>query len=76
MSNKTINNITEAEIEANGKVMGDICCDNCDYATGYMDFKSTVFKVSMQGGYFMYDGEGGDENRCPMCKNDSLVITD
>jgi len=76
LSNQLLNNITEAEIEEQGKAMVDIYCEDCDYTTGYMDYKSAVFKINMQGGYFMYDGEGGDENRCPMCKNDSLVITD
>ena len=76
MSNKTINNITEAEIEANGKAKVDICCNECSYNTGLMDCKSAVFKVNMQGGYFMYDGEGGSESKCPVCGQDSLTTRD
>ncbi len=71
-----MNNITEEEIEEQGERKGNICCDECAYETGYMDLKSAVFKVNMQGGYFMYDGEGGSESKCPVCDFDTLNIRD
>ncbi|MDO7789138.1 hypothetical protein [Desulforamulus aquiferis] len=69
-----LNNITEEEIEAQGDIRGDICCDECAYDTGYMSLKSAVFKVNMQGGYFVYDGVGGAISKCPVCDLDKLTV--
>lgn len=73
---KPLNNITEEEIEKQGELKVYICCGECAYTTGYMDLKSAVFKVNMQGGYFMYDGEGGSVTKCPVCELDRLHTTD
>lgn len=73
---KPLNNITEEEIEKQGELKVYICCGECAYTTGYMDLKSAVFKVNMQGGYFMYDGEGGPITKCPVCESDRLHTTD
>ena len=72
-----INNISEEEILNQGAVLGEILCDNanCSYeGTGYRRIESAVFKVNMQGGYYMYDGEGGSISKCPVCGKDSLLI--
>jgi len=76
MESQSLNNISDKEIEGQGKIITSICCENCDYDTGVMDLKSAVFKVNMQGGYFAYDGEGGPDSRCPVCKNDTLNLSD
>lgn len=72
---KILNNITEKEIECTGKIMTDICCEQCGYSTGYMKTGDAVFKINMQGGYFKYDGEGGIISECPVCKEDTLSST-
>ncbi len=41
-----------------------------------VELKSAVFKVNMQGGYFMFDGEGGPISKCPACGEDSLCCND
>lgn len=70
-----LNNITEKEIKEQGEIMTSICCENCSYDTGYMKMSDAVFKVNMQGGYFMYDGEGGAESMCPSCKEEATLST-
>jgi len=70
-----LNNITNEEINNKAEHGVDICCDGCLYRTGFMTFKSAVFKISMQGGYFMYDGEGGSKSKCPCCGIDRLNVT-
>ena len=69
-----LNNVSEGFIKEQGDECGDITCDSCTYETGLMQIKSAVFKVNMQGGYFMYDGEGGPISKCPCCEKDSLFI--
>lgn len=54
----------------------NIHCEECDYETGLMRLKDGVFKVNMEGGYFMYDGEGGSVTCCPLCKKDKLITED
>lgn len=71
-----LNNITDKEIEGMGESQGNICCEECVYESGEMDIKSAIFKINMQGGYYMYDGEGGNINKCPNCQKDSLFIYD
>lgn len=73
--NAILNNITNEEINKQGNNVVDIFCEECSYRTGLMTLKSAVFKVNMQGGYFMYDGEGGSESKCPCCGKGSLVET-
>jgi len=68
-----MNNISAEEIEEQGEIMTSIYCEDCDYDTGYMDLKSAVFKINMQGGYFVYDGEGGADSKCPSCGFNTLV---
>lgn len=71
-----LNNITEDEIEKQGELKVNIRCGECAYDTGYMSFKSAVFKVNMQGGYFIYDGEGGSITKCPICEFNMLGTSD
>ena len=74
---KKVNNISEEEILEMGKSRGEILCDNtnCSYeGTGHMRIDSAVFKVNMQGGYYMFDGEGGSISKCPICGKDSLYL--
>jgi len=68
-----MNNISAEEIEEQGEIMTSICCEDCDYDTGYMDLKSAVFKINMHGGYLVYDGEGGADSKCPACGFNTLV---
>jgi hypothetical protein len=68
-----LNNISEEEIEFQGKLETSICCESCEYDTGWMDLKSAVFKINMQGGYFSYDGEGGPDSKCPACGFNTLI---
>lgn len=74
-SNIELNNITNEEINEQGEHGVDVFCDECSYKTGFMTFKSAVFKINMQGGYFMYDGEGGSVSKCPSCGLDRLNVT-
>ena len=74
MSEDLLNNISDEEIEEIGVGRGNIVCKECTYKSGEMNIKSAVFRVNMQGGYFMYDGEGGPISKCPICGEDSLWI--
>lgn len=71
--NVVLNNISVQEINRQADQAVNIFCEECSYETGLMTFKSAVFKINMQGGYFMYDGEGGTESKCPCCGFDKLV---
>lgn len=75
-TSEPLNHISEDEIIRQGKINTCICCDECDYSTGMLTLSQAVFKVNMQGGYFMYDGSGGPISRCPSCGLDQLVATD
>ena len=75
-SNIVLNNISVQEINEQAEHVVDIFCEECSYKTGLMTLKSAVFKINMQGGYFMYDGEGGSESKCPGCGLDKLVELD
>lgn len=68
-----LNNISLKEINEQADHIVNIFCEECSYETGCMTLKSAVFKINMQGGYFMYDGEGGTESKCPSCGLDKLV---
>ncbi len=69
-----LNNITNEEINKKAEYGVDIYCDECSYKTGFMTFKSAVFKINMQGGYFRYNGQGSSESKCPNCGFDRLKI--
>lgn len=71
-----LNNISEQAIEEQGKMKGNIYCEECGYETGCMNMDKAVFKVNMQGGYFMYDSEGGSITKCPACGFDGLIADD
>lgn len=73
--NDVLNNISKEEIEHQGEITTNICCDECSYDTGIMSMSKAVFKINMQGGYFMYDGEGGAITKCPICGYDKLVVS-
>ena len=68
--------MTDSEIEIQGNKKVDVYCEECSYEVGYVDFRSAVFKINMHGGYFMFDGEGGSETKCPECGKDSLTTSD
>ena len=74
MPKDLLNNISDKEIEETGVSRGNIVCEECAYQSGEMSIKDAVFRVNMQGGYFMYDGEGGPISKCPICGEDSLWI--
>ena len=74
MKKEILNNITDKEIEETGMEIGNIVCEECNYESGEMNIKSAVFRINMQGGYFMYDGEGGPISKCPKCGEDSMWI--
>lgn len=71
-----LNNILEKEIEEQGAMTGNIYCDECSYETGITSIRNAIFKVNMQGGYYMYDGEGGAISKCPVCGLDKLTMID
>lgn len=73
---KIINNISNEEIIEQGNLDINIYCEECNYETGGMKFKDAVFKINMEGGYLMYDGEGGAITSCPLCKKDKLTVRD
>ncbi|GAA0071733.1 hypothetical protein UT300003_32580 [Clostridium sardiniense] len=73
---KVINNICDEEIIKQGQLVRNIYCEECEYETGRMRLKDGVFKLNMEGGYFMYDGEGGALTCCPICKKDTLITED
>ena len=70
---KTINGLTEKDIDdmVNNKV--GLYCENCNYETTYGILAKAVFEVNMHGGYYIFDGVGGCMSQCPICKKDSLV---
>ena len=74
MLGSLLNNISDEEIEETGVGTGNIVCEECAYESGEMDIKSAVFRINMQGGYFMFDGEGGTISKCPKCEEDSMWI--
>lgn len=76
MDKEDINNISEEEITKEGQLIRNIHCNECDYETGQMSLKNGVFKVNMQGGYYMFDGEGGAITKCPGCGKDTLTTLD
>jgi len=69
---KEFNNISNLEIIQQGRMKTSISCDNCDYETGLMEQRDAVFRINMHGGYFMFDGEGGPDSKCPGCGLNSL----
>jgi len=71
---KELNNISNLEIAEQGRIKTTISCENCDYDTGFMEQRDAVFRVNMQGGYFVYNGEGGADSKCPACGSNVLVI--
>ena len=71
-----INNFPNNFIRVQGKLERNICCEKCNYETGYMKVSNAVYKVNMHGGYYMFDGDGGAETKCPICGLDSLVTLD
>lgn len=73
---KNINNLTDKEIREMGLNAVDIYCENCGYEVKTGLLRDSVFKVNMQGGYYKYDGQGGCETQCPVCKLDKLVTED
>lgn len=73
---ESLNNIPEEEIDRQGEDKGSIRCDECGYDSGYTSFSKAVYKVNMQGGYFMYDGQGGSDTKCPVCSGDHLTFDD
>lgn len=46
--NIALNNITNEKINEKGEHGVDIFCEECSYKTGFMTFKSAVFKINMQ----------------------------
>lgn len=73
---KVINNISDKEIIKKGQLVRNIHCEQCDYETGIMYLKDGIFKVNMEGGYFMYNDENESITKCPLCKKDKLSIVD
>jgi len=69
---RKFNNISNLEIIEQGRIKTSISCDNCDYETGYMEQRDAVFRINVHGGYFMFDGEGGSDSKCPTCGLNSL----
>lgn len=65
-----INN--EAECDKNYK--SHVFCDkgNCEFDLGSIAAIDAVFKISMDGGYVQYDGNGGLNTECPQCHCDSI----
>lgn len=71
-----MNNLCWEEFKEQGDIVASISCDECDYDTGVLHMRDAVFMVNMQGGYFMFDGEGGAISKCPMCGLDKLITVD
>lgn len=71
---KELNNISNLEIIEQGRIKTSICCHECDYNTGFMEQRDAVFRVNMHGGYFMFDGEGGSDSKCPKCGGYGLHV--
>lgn len=49
-----------------------IYCENCNFELEEMDTEKVMLRLAESGGYFIYDGEGGVETRCPNCHRDRL----
>lgn len=66
--------LEQIEVEANTTV--EIYClgDECDYALNPDAGVKNYFRVAMDGGYVMYDGEDGMITCCPLCYEDKLQI--
>lgn len=62
-----------SSIVADAERIVDIHCDVCDYETGDLSFAEAVFKISMETGYYQYDGKGGCITKCPKCGLDKLT---
>lgn len=71
-----MNNISQEELKEQGDIRTLICCEECDYETDIMSLRDAVFMINMQGGYFMWDGEGGPISKCPKCGEEGLHTVD
>jgi predicted Zn-ribbon and HTH transcriptional regulator len=61
-------------LEKQGRILANAYCEDCDYETDIMPMKDLVFKLSMEGGYIISDGEGGYYSQCPKCKGENLTL--
>ncbi len=66
--------LEQLEVEANTIV--EIYClgDECDYSLNPDSEIKNYFRVVMDGGFVMYDGEGGMITCCPLCCENTLQI--
>ena len=67
-------NYLENKAECVPSYRSHVYCQECGFDLGGIKAIDAVFKISMDGGYVKYDGEGGLITECPECHNDSIVF--
>lgn len=51
-------------------------CRCCGYEIEEMKTEKVFLTLAEQGGFIIYDGDGGYESYCPKCHKDRLCIND